>query len=521
MLITFFKQITTKQLRLTTYIGGSFVISLWTLFRFLTKQMTFDLVGQQLLAHQWLHGFSSGATIGQTNYIIKILFLYIPTDALRLSPFVSMIMYTLLLNIVSFFLILYFAEKIWCLFAKTIPKSFYVLAFWITTLSGSIFWVQYANSRNIEVAGGVLIAYLMLQYYQQRKQYTYVALIVTASILFFADMLQFFMVAVPLMAYLTFVELLSSKKHIKQLVGIGACIAISYALARLALAITSNSFSLSIVGPDQQNGLGILFRTPFDAMLQFLRLYMGGFELGHILTTINISLLVIVLLLSIFSMRRWNKKHAWHIAVLSFFVLVFNIVIYVASNQVSTQGSFRYLIMTVPFVLLLGTYTLQQSSATVRNALLGVLVAISIISSLSIIIQTTVAALNRNSPNVQVKAATTFSKSYDFTFASMDTALPSDYMSGNKVSILPLECNNGKLRMSHLFFDRSYYERRIKDSNQLTTPIILDGDAITNKPYSCSIDAIEKQLGAAGELTQLSNDSFVLLYPTAQLLRAL
>src|ERR1039458_873942 len=74
---------------------GSIIVSIWTMILFFAKPTTFDLIGQQLLSHQWITGFHNGATLGPTNYILKIIFLYIPLNYLPGSPRLKLILMTL------------------------------------------------------------------------------------------------------------------------------------------------------------------------------------------------------------------------------------------------------------------------------------------------------------------------------------------------------------------------------------------------------------------------------------------
>ena len=81
---------------------GSFIITAWTAFKFSTQTIKYDIVGQQLLARQWVDGNFGGSVSAPTNYIIKMLALYMPADILHLDPKLFLIVSTIIINIVTF-----------------------------------------------------------------------------------------------------------------------------------------------------------------------------------------------------------------------------------------------------------------------------------------------------------------------------------------------------------------------------------------------------------------------------------
>src|SRR5207237_524728 len=79
-----------------TIVFGCLIISAWTLIRFFNRGPNFDQVGQQALAHQWLHGLHSGSVIGPTNYVLKMFFVYTPLDFVPLPAQFKLVFMTLL-----------------------------------------------------------------------------------------------------------------------------------------------------------------------------------------------------------------------------------------------------------------------------------------------------------------------------------------------------------------------------------------------------------------------------------------
>ncbi|MEI7675029.1 MAG: hypothetical protein WCI60_04825, partial [bacterium] len=191
-----------KYLEPLVLILGSLFISLWTLARFFLKTPTFDLVGQQNLAYQWSKGFHAYSVIGPTNYIWKMFLLYMPLNAVPGSPKVKLIILTVLINIIVFVSIYIILKKLLRLFMPTIGLGYYLAIFWFALISGSVYWIQFTNSRNLELVGGLLLVYLIIRNIKKENKPRYAILILLSSLLFFADPLQLYMSAVPGLAYL-------------------------------------------------------------------------------------------------------------------------------------------------------------------------------------------------------------------------------------------------------------------------------------------------------------------------------
>ena len=179
------------------YLFGFIVIAFWTLYRFFIKLSTFDLVGQQLLTRQWLDGFHSNALIGTTNYILKMIFIYAPFNYLPGSPLLKIELMTLIINIATFVISIYFIKKIYVLFFGEFRKSSYLSILYFAGLAGSMYWIEFANSRNLEFAFGLGLIYLILssvEYFSYKKL---VSFLILSTLLFFSDPLQIYMSMVP------------------------------------------------------------------------------------------------------------------------------------------------------------------------------------------------------------------------------------------------------------------------------------------------------------------------------------
>ena len=151
-----------------------------------------DIIGQALLERS----VYCGCRNAQSD-LLKTIFLYIPMELLPGSPRLKLILLTLLINLVTFFLLVTLLKKILHEF-KVDNSRVAVAVLWLSMIAGSAFWISFANSRNLEVAGGVYLLYnvLVIHRFNRKRQYVYLALF--SGLLFFADTLQIYMTALPL-----------------------------------------------------------------------------------------------------------------------------------------------------------------------------------------------------------------------------------------------------------------------------------------------------------------------------------
>lgn len=511
-------KLTPRKLTAITYVLGSMIVTIWTLFRFTERSIIFDTVGQQVLAHQWLQGYTGGSVIGQTNYLLKVLFVYIPFNVLHIPPMQGLIGYTIAFNVVTFCLTIFLLKKFWNLFSKTDSLSLQVAVLWFASICGSVFWIQFANSRNLEVAGGLAVAYLLLSYHKQPTPKKLILLTVFSAIVFFADVLQLYMVAIPVVIYIIGDEILGKKRGWRHIGSIAASVIVAALMAKALLSMVMTVLSVRLATPALLDSVSL--QSIVQAAIQFLRLFMGGYELGKVFIVSNIALTLVSVIGAVVLYLGQAKKVLWHIVTVSFLIIIVNIGVYIVSRQATVEGSFRYLIMTAPFVVLLLVFTLDTMGAKASRIAQGLIVGIVLLSTIVVSVKTVFALANTKNPNTEQYAAIDFAKNYTFAFAGMDTALTGYFISNGKAVLLPLECIDGRLQKTNLFFDKAFFSTQLSKSQPLT-PLILNNQSITNKPYTCSIDDIEKQFGNASELTQLSNGSTVLLYDTNQFLKAL
>jgi hypothetical protein len=122
-------------------------------------------------------------------------------------------------------------------------------------------------------------------------------------------------------------------------------------------------------------------------------------------------------------------------------------------------------------------------------------------------------------PNAHDRSVITYFKDHDYRYgyASINTALVSNYLSSWQVNLLPVGCDPDYiLKKTTLFFDNSAF--KISDQSKAgdLVPLILDGDHITIAPTTCTIEKIQQQLGVPQSADQLLDGSRVLIYKANQ-----
>ena len=505
------------QASITAYFG-SLIISLWALLRFITVKSSFDLVGQQVLTKQWLNGQSSHAVIGTTNYLWKMLLLYSPMDELPGSPRLKLIILTLIVNIATFILLLVVLRALLKQLGVKITSSFYAALIFISALAGSIFWVQFTNSRNLEVVGGIFLIYLVLKYLSKPNRWLVLAILSFSAVLFFSDPLQLYMLALPLAIY-SLITTYKNKQQFKlSLIVIGLLVAADV-IAKLISAAAAQLFSISyskVPGSSSLSSLSVskLIHNVPRTLKAFVQLYEGGHEVGRIIELLNILLIVLAAAYFIYSVIK--KRLEGRAVILVVLIVGIDSLVYLASGQAQIAGTSRYLIMTLPaLVITLSSLKLRRPWDRI---FIGALVLVAAVNVLAVGDQTGQAVDHRFSADQHLANIVTLVKSqhYPYAYASMDSAITATYYYDAKPTLLPLSCSNGRLAKSYLFYDREVFSKASAEKVD-SAPIILDGTSINNYPSSCNEQTIAAQLGQPLAVKADKYGNQVLIYKTSQL----
>jgi hypothetical protein len=301
-------------------------------------------------------------------------------------------------------------------------------------------------------------------------------------------------------------------------------VCIGFILAKCLTWSVQKLFGVEFIVATSHRGASTLISTIMDSIIptvkQMARLYVGGFELGRYVEAVNLLFVATVVTVAIcYTLQRKVSRSLFGLIGL---VFLSNTAVYILSGQALQGGTGRYLIMTVPFFVLLTALVLSHTGR-VQKLLIGGMIAILVINSTALIRATYTHWDTSFSKDAHISATIEFMKnsSYLYAYGSMDTAIPGDYYSDNSVKLLPVKCEPGSsLERSFLFFDKENY-RKTTARNQLETPLILDGETINNYPATCNLDTIKFKFGKWNRVEYLSDGSRALIYETTQFNRAL
>lgn len=518
-----------KVWRWVVLLVGSTSISLWVLFRFFTKSINFDLVGQQLLARQWLEGNFEGSIIGPTNYIVKMLFMYMPAEFLGVDPKLFLIVSSVVVNIITFVGI-YFALK-WLLqyFSIKTRIIFNISMLWIASVAGSVFWVQFTNSRNLEVLAGLVLLCMGLALYRSWSWPLATVFFILAGLTYFSDPLQLFVTSMILVSYVILETLMSKNNKQKEASFIVLLVVAGYLLSRLLLYAVQELTGVEFIQINTlAQSLVVMDNIPtviVETIKNMLRLVAGTNEMGvwrQIVNLILVGLLAILATISIMKSKLYVRSRS--LAVFTALMLVVPVAVYVASGQaVFKDDTSRYLIMLAPALVVFFSLG-DKMDIPGRTQATGVaIMALLLLASIGALAYATVGEKmsgNKLLSTDVLKSRYEYlqSNGYLYGYASMDTAIPAMYVlgGGGVEVLLPLSCENkGKtLKKRMLFYDKNIFMKNEKQD--VSVPIILDGSSIKNYPNACTVESIKLQLGEP-ELVDDSHGNIILIYNSSNL----
>jgi len=500
--------------RVIAYTAGILLVCLWTLLRFFTKRTIFDLVSQQVIVQQWLHGQVSVAHMGQTAYIPKMLLLYAPMEILPGSPRLKLTLLTLAINIATFVFIGLIAERILREFHVRIGWVFYASLVWLGAVAGSVFWIEFANSRNLEVAGGLLLLYLGIRFIRRPNAHLEWGVATLGSLLFFSDPLQVYMTAIPLVLYAgTLAVAKRCRKHtVAVLCGL---LLFGFVVSKVLFALTGHWLHLSFT--DTGNAAAPHLSTAWLAqsasgtVKSAVSLLAGANDAGRAREAANVGLLLLGVVGVFYGAVR--RQISRRLLLLVGCVWIVDTLVYMASGQaVHGAATSRYLIMTVPALLLaFGSVRLPKiairpamvtASVVVALNLTALAIALTAHWSTSFPADAHIASAYRyilNHPNTRV-------------YASTDTAMPAQYLYRLPAErALPVGCLNGALVQTHFSMDGAFAHNATEPNT--SAAIVLDESAITNTPNVCSVASIEARLGQPQSVDYTDDGSAVMYYP--------
>lgn len=504
---------------------GCITMTLWVLFRFLTKSINFDLIGQQLLARQWLEGGVESSVVGPTNYIFKMLFLYIPAELVDIDQKVFLTVSTVGVSIFTFIGMYFILRKILRLFSIE-PDTFFNFAMlWLAAIAGSVFWVQFTNSRNMELLAGLFLLYLGLLLYENISRKIVVLFILTASLVYFSDPLQLFTTSTILVSYVVLHSLVSQKGKRKRSLFILSLVVLGYLVSKLLALAVQEAVGVQLIAVNARPQIIEIFThlptVVVETAKNTIRLITGTNEMGVWRQALNVLIVGLLSVLSFITLAVHKTYQERRDLVLFMCLMVFvPIVVYVASGQpLFLSDTSRYLIVIAPaLIMFFAVADLRLLPKKIQKVSMPVLILLLAIN-IGALCVATLQQKNEDylaTSHLEERYGHLENYGYDYGYASMDTALPSMYFlaRGKRQVLLPLSCDGGMLRRTVLFYEKSIFTRNEKEN--VKVPIILDGNAITNYPSVCSADDIKKQIG---EPVAVMNEGVntVLVYNSSQM----
>ncbi len=498
----------------TAYVGGSVLVIIWTLLRFFTSRTIFDTVSQNVIVHQWLHGAMSPAKMGLTAYVPKMLLLYAPLDLMPGSPRLKLILLTLAINVLTFLLTAYAARRILSVFDVYIDTAHFLSCIWLAGIAGSVFWISFVNSRNLEVTGGMFLWLLGLQLLQRPSWRLAAGFAALASVLFFADPLQLYMSALPMVLYGFVLAVRTGYfRSLGYLIGL---VITGLIVSKLLFWMTGWLLDLQFTGSGGvgQYSVSALMRGAAGALKAMAVLFAGGNDAGQIRQVINLLLAASVIGLICFCWLRTSLPRRLGVFLASIWVV--DIVVYILSGQAATAGTSRYLIMLAP-ALMIGFGAIRLCG-TPRIVSSWTVVAVFISNALLL------GGSLANHWDMQFPVDKHLESTYRYVlihpdqsaYASDDTAMPVLYYHNLPAEkLLPLGCLSGSLVKTQYSMSKAFESTATSPSRKVA--IILDGTTISNKPNVCTDESISAQIGPPQQINKTDDGSIVLIYPSSAL----
>ena len=510
--------ILTRNARVVSLTTGSLVVAVWTIYRHITNGVNYDVVGQIGLAQQWSDGMLGGSQLGITNYLIKMPLYFVINSVDVLSPMNRLLILALILNLATFTLLFVLFEKILKLSSIKDHSWLYLSFVWLATIAGDVFWVDYANSRNIEVVGGILIFYLWLKYLNRQHWRLLIPILIVCSITFFADNLMFYVCGIGVCFYAS-LRLLAerTKQNLTLLFNIVLLTSAGYLMAKLLFILFAKILPITFLSSQMNKpeltipyGLNAAKQTAINTFNIFgANFLQQPFTFNNLRQFLNALILFSVILLLVKLFTEIKSIVAVQLAVT---LISVNYLAYAVSGQTVQWATSRYLIM-VPLLLVI---IAGIGCTSIRNPVsINIKKAWIIILVINIIFITGALAINwpsRHTKDANIYNLITFmeNRHYKYAISSRQNGIVATYVSDQDIKVLPFGCIGGKISPTNLFYDNSVFSQLHNYSADI--PIILPAGAI-NFGEKCRRTDIITQFGEPIQEQNIEGVGSVLVYP--------
>ncbi len=487
-----------------TLAGGSLIVAIWTVIRHITNGVNFDVVGQIGLAQQWTDGLHTSAELGTTNYLLKIPIYMLVNQLHFLSQMNRVLLVALLFNIATFLLLFWLFSKIMAITAPRIKNRawLYLGSVWLATIAGSVFWVDYANSRNLETVGGILYLYFALKYLQTKKPTVLIWLCLTGSLVFFADALQFYVCGLGVCIY-ALSRWVQRKKglHAMQAGAILVTTALSWLSATGLALLAKHYLQVSFLTAPRvviHASANDVWLTVKGLALNTLDVFGANFAKSpYGLVTLRAVVDAVLLIMAVgFVSKNWQrlrKQKAFGLVVASLFA---NYAVYVASGQAMQSGSARYLVMVPLLMVMLVAITSDKGTKARKRQIQHRWLFVALVSVIMLLGALVVSWPQRHSKDTHIMQLVAYLEQHHYQYAlgSREDGVTTTYFASGKATVLPMGCRSGKrLVPTNLFYDYDAFNGLYDYKGAV--PVILSNDGIRFGNVTCSKQNIIAQFG--------------------------
>lgn len=495
------------------------IVALWTVFRFISNGANFDVVGQIGLSLQWLKGMASGAELGATSYLLKMPVYALINLASFISPHLRLLILALIFNLSTFVIIYWLGRKILKLYGVKNHSLLDLGLVWMAVIAGRNFWLDYANSRNLEIAGGVIAFYLSLRFLETKKLSHAFWLLALSTIVFFADPLQIFTVGAGLIIYCGLVAFRARRTRQKAtaIVCMGLII-LAAGLSKALLVVASKILPVKFLVPPSQSfdwSVSTITASVNGALKGTLRM----FDLDIFAKSfgiVSLRHLVAIVLFALASYALWSLVRAGKSSLIWPFVMVIasSYAVYIASGNALKPGTERYLISVPIFTTLiigLAGDTKNWRQTQVQITLLWF--SSAVVSMLLLTGAIYQSWPNRFSADQPMFALADYARKHDYkaVISGRAQALPADYYTNYSKKIIPTICGPDHLvTATNLFYDRSQYTSLINQRG--TIAVVVPNGGILSEQFVCSYQDVENQFGTPSTIEEAPGIGKSLIY---------
>ncbi len=460
--------ISPRLLFIGTLLVGVIGVTANTIASFLSHGLHGDMVAQQVMVEQWSHGIPPlEAQTEATNYIIKFP-VYLITSYVIADPIVRLVGVSILFNVTAWLLIWYFSRKIMQLsgvISQTGEVFLSLVMVILAILSPFIFWIDYPNSRNIELGFMLGLVYLLLLIYKKVKikLFKLALLGVVSGVVFVNDPLSLYLVLVPFVVILLLYELLRRERLDRDRIGKLAVFAGTGVASYFV--VKTYVLSLLIHVPDKVSGVsiphgdGVVYSlVNITQGLAYNAGLIPAFKLGDsisgiiftVVLAITSATLLVIIFMSLWRPIKQSRRSLQYVLLLSSAAAL--CVVY-ASGYLAPLVDLllaRYIVIVSLLLFIVAVIGFMEISKNAQVYSLAAVLFCVLIAGFALVriqaphlLQTAHFKEAWQQKNHRVYTLIETAKKYNIQkgYSSIQTAQPTTYLSGRELTMVPVMCD--------------------------------------------------------------------------------